>query len=126
MAGMISPTLLRASGLRLTRSGRCLLNDVSVSIAAGELIAVLGANGAGKSTLLQVLRGGWEAESGDVWLGDEPLATFSPTARAQRMAYLPQQAAVCRCVIWWHWDASRMANLTRWHAGTRRWTRPWR
>jgi iron complex transport system ATP-binding protein len=52
---MTSPLVLRASGVDLVRGGRVLLNQVSVTIEAGEHWALLGPNGAGKSTLLQIM-----------------------------------------------------------------------
>ena len=44
-----------------------LLDDVSVTIEAGERIAVIGRNGAGKSTLLQLLDGGLAPDRGSIW-----------------------------------------------------------
>ena len=51
----MSDVLLRASAVRVTRSGRDLLHDVDLTVRRGEHWALLGPNGAGKSTLLAVL-----------------------------------------------------------------------
>ncbi|MBM7803489.1 iron complex transport system ATP-binding protein [Curtobacterium luteum] len=48
-------TLVAASGVRVTRSGRDLIRDVDLTVRPGEHWALLGPNGAGKSTLLAVL-----------------------------------------------------------------------
>ncbi len=48
-------TVLDARGVDLIRAGRPLLDQITMSVRAGELWAVLGPNGAGKSTLLRLL-----------------------------------------------------------------------
>ncbi|HKS29669.1 MAG TPA: ABC transporter ATP-binding protein [Pyrinomonadaceae bacterium] len=55
-----------------TPSGQTLevLRGVSLEVAAGEMVAVMGASGAGKTTLLHVAGGLEEADEGDCFLGD--------------------------------------------------------
>lgn len=52
--------------------GRTILKDISMSIEAGELIAVLGANGAGKSTLLKALLGLVPSSKGAIRILGQP------------------------------------------------------
>ncbi len=55
-----------------------VLKEVSLQVARGELVAILGANGAGKSTLMSVLSGVMSPESGQILLDDEEVQCFAP------------------------------------------------
>ena len=62
------------------------LRDVSLQLASGELVVVIGPSGSGKSTLLGIV-GGFEApDSGRVMWHGRPLAELSPTELARRRA----------------------------------------
>jgi simple sugar transport system ATP-binding protein len=63
------------------RYGAMLANDaVSLSVAPGEIHAVLGENGAGKSTLMKIIYGTLQADSGEmIWEG-QPAAVANPAA----------------------------------------------
>ncbi len=81
----------------VTNSGARLLEDVSLELRAGELIAVVGPNGAGKSTLLKALAGDLPAvwiRAGRVDLAGRPLAAWPRRERARRLGVLPQQTPV--------------------------------
>lgn len=88
--------LLEARDLVLERSGRRLLNGITLSIAPRETIAIVGPNGAGKSTLLRALTGEWPIRAGEVRLFGEPLAHWRASrdrreALARRLAVMTQQ-----------------------------------
>src|SRR6266566_1292829 len=59
------------------------LAGVSLSVHAGEILALCGDNGAGKSTLVKILSGIHQPDEGEIWLGDQQLTHLSPSlARA--------------------------------------------
>lgn len=68
----------------------CALEDASLEVAPGEVIALLGPNGAGKTTLLRTALG-LVAATGETKLGDVSPQTLSARERALRAAYLPQR-----------------------------------
>ncbi|MFZ5889855.1 MAG: ABC transporter ATP-binding protein [Myxococcota bacterium] len=74
--------------------GRKLLNDVSLRLDPGELIALVGPNGAGKTSLLRAALGLLPLAAGDVRLGGRALEECSPPMRAASVAWLPQHAEV--------------------------------
>jgi ATP-binding cassette subfamily F protein 3 len=72
--------MLTVAGLSKSFGGRELFNDVSLTLQAGERVAIVGPNGAGKSTLLKIILGQEEPDAGEV--------TF---IRGTTVGYLPQE-----------------------------------
>lgn len=76
--------MIRAEGLRKCYGALTVLQDVSLEVARGELVSVVGASGAGKTTLLQILGslsrpdgGRVEVDGTDLFaLGDRALSEF--------------------------------------------------
>src|SRR3954468_5226938 len=69
--------LLRLEGVSASYRGLKALQDVSLEVAAGEIVAVVGANGAGKSTLLRAIAG-QVATQGAITFDGEPIAHVAP------------------------------------------------
>jgi putative ABC transport system ATP-binding protein len=63
-----------------------IVDDVTLQIAAGETVALVGASGAGKSTLLAMLAGLDLPTSGKLWLDGQDLTTLDEDARARLRA----------------------------------------
>ena len=83
-----------ARGVVVERSGRRLLDDVSLELRAGEILAVLGPNGAGKSTLLGALSGDIDPDAGEVLFAGESLKHWSLTHLSRRRSVLLQDNQV--------------------------------
>src|SRR6266496_545267 len=58
-----------------------VLRDISLDIAEGEFLTILGESGSGKTTLLRILAGFEEASSGEVWMAGERLDAQPPYRR---------------------------------------------
>jgi iron complex transport system ATP-binding protein len=87
------PAYLAAEHVRVTLGGRLVVDDVSLSLPRGAMVALLGPNGAGKTTLLRALAGLIPAQ-GIVRVGGDAVAALTIRERARRFAYLPQGQAV--------------------------------
>ena len=86
---MTGDALLTASDVSVTLGGRAVLDDISLSLPAGHLVALVGPNGAGKTTLLRALAGLLPSQ-GEIVVGRDALFSLSLRERARRFAYLPQ------------------------------------
>src|SRR5262245_35780306 len=67
-------TLLTMSGISKSFGATHALRDVSLEVAAGRVLALIGENGAGKSTLMKVLSGAHAPDAGTMTLRGVPFA----------------------------------------------------
>lgn len=85
--------LVTIDQVTLSRSNRRVLDQISLSVAAGEIYALLGGNGAGKSTTLSALLGFLSPDSGRLAVaGIDPV--IEPDRARSRIAYLPENVAL--------------------------------
>ena len=87
---MTAPALA-AQGLALRLGAHRAVDDVSLSLHAGQWVAIVGPNGAGKSTLLGLLAGLRRPDAGQVQVQGRALATLPARERARALAWLSQQ-----------------------------------
>ena len=87
MSAAVTPALeLDRASIRV--GGRTVWKDVSVSMAGGEFVALLGANGSGKSTLLKAALGMLPLSAGSISVLGRPAGTAN-----DQIGYLPQRRA---------------------------------
>lgn len=86
---------LSAKSLVKTFSGKRVVDNVSLEINSGEVVAFLGRNGAGKTTVFQIIVGLIKPDSGKVYVNDEDYTYFPSSLRARKgLVYLPQEHSV--------------------------------
>jgi ATP-binding cassette subfamily B protein len=95
---------IAVAGLSVRYGSLVVLNDVTIQVAAGERVAIVGPSGSGKSTLIQVISGLLAPSSGEVWIDEQPLSGLELDAyRAQIGIVLPDAMPL---------DASIAENIT--------------
>lgn len=89
---MRGSALLHAADLRFGYdAARPVLDGVSLDVAKGALVGLLGPNGSGKTTLLRMLAGARAPDAGRLEFDGRPLASYSRRALARRIAVVPQE-----------------------------------
>lgn len=97
----MSETSTAETVLSATKLGKCygrnwVLRDVSLQIAPGNILALLGENGAGKSTFVKILSGAVAADEGDVQINGVAVPRGVPSAsRNAGIAMVYQELSVC-------------------------------
>ena len=86
-------TLIETRRLNVGYGTRCVGADISLVIARGEVLCLLGPNGCGKTTLFKTLLGLLPPLSGDVIVMGNPVSGWSRAAFAQHVGYVPQAHA---------------------------------
>lgn len=82
--------MLRANGATKRFQQLTALDDVTLDVASGEIVCLLGANGAGKSTTVNLFLGFLKPDAGEVSVGGRSVLEDVAAAR-RRLAYIPDQ-----------------------------------
>jgi ABC-type Fe3+/spermidine/putrescine transport system ATPase subunit len=73
--------LLEVRSVAKNFGAACVLKNISLHIAAGEFLTLLGESGSGKTTLLRLIAGFERPTSGEIWMANERLDTLPPYKR---------------------------------------------
>jgi putative spermidine/putrescine transport system ATP-binding protein len=73
--------LLRIRNVAKSFGRSVVLRNISLDVAEGEFLTILGESGSGKTTLLRIIAGFENATSGEVWMADERLDSLPPYKR---------------------------------------------
>ena len=87
--------MLNVANLKVDIEGSRILNGISMSVAAGELVCLVGRNGAGKTTTFRSIMGYRRALSGDITLDGTDLTRLPTWQIAQRgIGFSPEESEV--------------------------------
>lgn len=108
----MSEPLLRAASIGKRLSHAWVLRDVSFSVDAASLVALMGPNGAGKSTLLSILATILAPSSGEAWIGGQHIVRESSGAR-RHAGYLGHASGLYGGMTAWEnlWLAGKLFGV---------------
>ena len=74
-------SLLSIRGVKKRFGNRCVLRGISLEVATGEFLTILGESGSGKTTLLRLIAGFEQLDRGEIWMAGERLDPLPPFRR---------------------------------------------
>ena len=88
--------ILTLSNVSKSFGTQTVLKELSLDVADGEFVAVLGSSGSGKTTLLRLIAGFDEPDSGEISISGKLVASKNVfvSAEARKVGYVPQDAAL--------------------------------
>jgi osmoprotectant transport system ATP-binding protein len=86
--------MLELQNIYKTFEGRCVLEDVSLTVPKGATHALIGSSGSGKTTLLRITLGLIPFDTGYVKINDQALLSFTQVEWADRIGYVPQDGGL--------------------------------
>ena len=94
---MLNGSQIRSEDLLKIYKKRRVVNGVSISVSAGEIVGLLGPNGAGKTTTFYMITGLIRPNGGKIYMDDKDLTRLPMYKRARRgIGYLPQEPSIFR------------------------------
>jgi iron complex transport system ATP-binding protein len=118
---MADPTpLLYAHKIAFGYDRQLVLEDINLTVNAGELVCILGPNGCGKTTLLKILLGVLQPQAGEVTVQGRPLTQLSARVRGQTLSYVPQETDVA-----FSYPVQALVAMARWPWRAEAWWSDW-
>ncbi len=87
-------TPIEASGLHFSYGRAPVIDDVSLTLAPGEMLGVIGPNGSGKSTLMRLLSAVLRPSGGEIRVHGRPITSYSRRDLARAIAVVPQDTVI--------------------------------
>nr|WP_026564597.1 ABC transporter ATP-binding protein [Bacillus sp. UNC41MFS5] len=76
------------------KNGESVLKDISFSVEAGKVTAIVGPSGSGKTTLFSLLERYYQPQQGTIRLGEEPINDFSLFSWRSQIGYVSQESPI--------------------------------
>ena len=88
---------LKIKNVSLTINGRLIVEDVSITVAPGEVVGLMGPNGAGKTTTFNLAVGNLKPDRGEILMNDKNITKLPLPIRSRLgLGYLTQEASIFR------------------------------
>ena len=114
----MSESFLQLKNVRKKFGERNVVDDVSIEVAAGETVALLGASGSGKTTILRLVAGLEKLDAGEIWLAGQIVSAdghnFVPPHK-RKIGFVFQDLA-----LWSHLTAAENLNFVLRSVGVER------
>ena len=78
-------TVLRVNDITMQFGGVVAVNNLSMRVDEGEIVALIGPNGAGKTTAFNCITGVYEPTNGEVWFHDRLIASNHPSGKMKKL-----------------------------------------
>lgn len=85
--------MLETRAVSFSYKENAVLRDVSMSVASGEFVGIMGPNGSGKTTLLRCITGYLSPGSGSVTVDGRAVGSYTPREMARLFAVVPQMSS---------------------------------
>jgi osmoprotectant transport system ATP-binding protein len=102
----VAEATLQIRNLSCVIEGRTILRDISLDLAEGETVVLLGRSGSGKTTLLKAVNGLVQASAGEIRFEGRPRAQWDLIRLRRRMGYVIQDAG-----LFPHWTVEANVGL---------------
>ena len=81
----MSETVLRLRDVTMQFGGVVAVNNLTMEVHSGEIVALIGPNGAGKTTAFNCVTGVYEPTNGEVWFGNTLIASNHPSGKMKKL-----------------------------------------
>lgn len=92
--------MLKIDNISFAYRNRAVLEEISLGLGPGRILAILGPNGVGKTTLIRCLNAIHRPKSGTVMLEGQDVLRLSPPQMARRIGYVAQRTETARLTVY--------------------------